>query len=82
MKKRLIGMTVAAALAALTFGAPAWAQDTTGTGSGTSGTTTDAGDNRDEGFDLGWLGLLGLAGLAGLRKPAPTVVHRDSSVRP
>lgn len=52
---------------------PALAQDTTTDTTGTTVTT----QNDDDGMDWGWLGLLGLAGLAGLRRPAPTVVHRD-----
>ncbi|CAM4058815.1 WGxxGxxG family protein [Deinococcus marmoris] len=60
---------------------PALAQDTTTdtpTDTTTTGTTVTT-QNDDDGMDWGWLGLLGLAGLAGLRRPAPTVVHRDQT---
>ena len=82
MKKQLLGFAVATTLAALFLAAPAFAQDTTGPGAGGGQTTTTGDERNEDGFNPGWLGLLGLAGLAGLRKPAPTVVHRDANVRP
>lgn len=79
MKKRVFSLTMAVALTALASAGPVFAQDGTRPG----GDATGVQENRDnDGFDLGWLGLLGLAGLAGLRKPAPTVVHRDTVTRP
>jgi hypothetical protein len=77
MKKRLFGLLAAGALIALSCAGPTFAQGSDGAG----GQTNGAQDNRDDGFDYGWLGLLGLAGLAGLRRPAPTVVHRDATTR-
>lgn len=63
---------------------PALAQDTTTDTTPDTATTdtTVTTQNDDNGTDWGWLGLLGLAGLAGLRRPAPTVVHRDQTAPP
>lgn len=63
---------------------PALAQDTTTDTTPDTATTdtTVTTQNDDNGTDWGWLGLLGLAGLAGLRRPAPTVVHRDQTTPP
>ena len=82
MKKQILGIIAAATLAAFAYAGPAFAQGATG-GGGDAGNTTGVETTRnDDGFNPGWLGLLGLAGLAGLRRPAPTVVHRDATVRP
>ncbi len=77
MRKKLFGLMAAGALVALICAGPTFAQGPEGNG----GQTAGAQDTRDDGFDYGWLGLLGLAGLAGLRRPAPTVVHRDATTR-
>lgn len=52
----------------VSFAIPAYAQDTTtqGNGSTTTARTTETKTDRDT--DLGWIGLLGLAGLLGLRR--------------
>jgi MYXO-CTERM domain-containing protein len=39
----------------------------------TTDTTTPAGVERDNDFNLGWLGLIGLLGLAGLRRPKQVI---------
>jgi MYXO-CTERM domain-containing protein len=46
---------------------PAFAQDNTQQPA-PAPTATEADNDADDGFDMGWLGLLGLAGLAGLRR--------------
>ena len=79
MTKKLFGLMAAGAVVALSCAGPAVAQGGDGSGGQTTGVEASQGN---DGFDYGWLGLLGLAGLAGLRKPAPTVVHRDATGRP
>ena len=78
-KKWLIRLLAAGAIVSLTGFGPVMAQDAGGTTGGTDTTTTTQEDRG--GFNPGWLGLLGLAGLMGLRRPAPTVVHRDPVAR-
>ena len=70
-------LLAATGTAALAQGTPATSQETPG------GATANAGDNDDEGFDLGWLGLIGLAGLAGLTgRKRDHVTHVDTVNRP
>ena len=78
-RKWIPRLLVAGAIVSLTSFSPVMAQDAGGTGTQT--TTTTREEQRDS-PDLGWLGLLGLAGLLGLRRPAPTVIHRDPVARP
>jgi MYXO-CTERM domain-containing protein len=80
----LTGLIAAGALVSLLAAGATRAQD--GSQDGTSGqygsrTTTTVERDNDRPMDMGWLGLAGLAGLLGLRRPAPTVVHRDRADR-
>jgi MYXO-CTERM domain-containing protein len=75
---------------------PCFAQTTSGTGTGGTGTTTGAttgttsgmststaasGDTREDHGRWGWLGLLGLAGLLGLRRNSDNTAHRVDTTR-
>ena len=79
-RKWIPRLLAAGAIMSLTSFGPVMAQDTGAAGTETITTTTTEEDRG--GLDLGWLGLLGLAGLLGLRRPAPTVIHRDPVARP
>jgi MYXO-CTERM domain-containing protein len=77
---KVIGASVIAVSAAVSFNLPASAQ------TDTAPRTTDTvprqetyNTTRNDDFDWGWLGLLGLGGLAGLagRKRPETVAYRD-----